>query len=90
VIGNDDYMDFARRVIGAAGRRVAQLDVEALSELVDLREAVRDAIDCAIAGLLVGGYTYAEVGRVLGVTRQAIFQQYGHLVTRTNGKVVVS
>lgn len=72
----------ARRMIRAVGQRAA-VDVEGLAELAQLRDEVdhqlRDAVTAARAGagLSNGGYSWADVARVLGITRQAAQQRFG-------------
>lgn len=71
----------ARRLIRAVGNRCTQ-DVEGLAELARLRDDVDSALVEAIAVLRSGattsgvGFSWADVGRVLGVTRQAAQQRY--------------
>lgn len=72
----------ARRMIRAVGQRAAA-DVEGLAELAQLRDEVdtqlRSAVHAARAGegLSNGGYSWADVARVLGCTRQAAQQRFG-------------
>ena len=76
VVENSAYAAFSRRVIAAAGRRVAAGDVEALPELVALAAAVDEAIGQAVAGLRGVGYSWTEIAARLGVTRQAAHQRW--------------
>ena len=70
-----DYAAFLGRSIRAMGRRVADADPYALAELCNLR-AVLDAAETeAMAGLAAQGYSYTEVARPLGITRQAARQR---------------
>jgi len=72
---------YARRVTQDRG------DIEALAGLVDLSAelevAMAKAMARAIAGLVASGHSWAEIGRALGVTRQAAQQRYSRLVART-------
>jgi hypothetical protein len=77
VIENDAYAAFARRIIRAHGRRIATGDVEALADLVRLSLDVDDAIHAAVTGLRAFGYSWAEIGTRLGITRQAAQQRFG-------------
>lgn len=74
---SDQFGAFVRRVTRAYGRRVADRDIEALAGLATLRSDVDDVIREAVAGLLAAGYSWADIGRQLGISRQGAFQRYG-------------
>jgi hypothetical protein len=74
---NDEYAAFARRVLRAYARRVADGDVEALTLMTDLADEIDTAIGQAVKGLRGFGYSWAEIGSRLGVTRQAAQQRWG-------------
>ena len=74
---NDEYAAFARRVLRAYARRVATGDVEALTLMTDLADEIDAAISQAVTGLRAFGYSWAEIGSRLGVTRQAAQQRWG-------------
>jgi hypothetical protein len=71
-VENSKFAAFARRIVRAYSRRVADGDVEALADLVNLGKAVDEAIVTAIIGLSRFGYSDAEIAARLGVTKQAI------------------
>ncbi|MEV6375467.1 hypothetical protein [Micromonospora musae] len=77
VVENDEFAAFTRRIIRAHGRRVATGDVEALRDLVALSAALDDAIGQAVIGLRAFGYSWAEIGQRLGISRQAAQQRWG-------------
>jgi hypothetical protein len=79
VVENPEFAAFARRILRAAARRVADGDVEGLAGLVALRSEVDAAIAEAIGGLRSPqwSYSWADIARVLGTTRQAAQQRYG-------------
>jgi hypothetical protein len=77
VVENDEFAAFARRIIRAHGRRVATGDVEALRDLVALSTVIDTAIGEAVVGLRAFGYSWAEIGDRLGITRQAAQQRWG-------------
>jgi DNA-directed RNA polymerase specialized sigma24 family protein len=77
VVENDEFAAFARRIIRAHGRRVAAGDVEALRELVALSTVIDEAIGQAVIGLRAFGYSWAEIGQRLGISRQAAQQRWG-------------
>ena len=77
LVENDDYGAFARRILRAYARRVASGDVEALTLMTDLADEIDAAISQAVTGLRAFGYSWAEIGSRLGVTRQAAQQRWG-------------
>ncbi|MCZ7472761.1 hypothetical protein [Micromonospora sp. WMMC273] len=77
VVENDAFAAFARRIIRAHGRRVADGDVEALRDLVALSTDLDRAITDAVVGLRRFGYSWAEIGQRLGISRQAAQQRWG-------------
>ncbi|WP_328853815.1 hypothetical protein OG994_28275 [Micromonospora globbae] len=77
VVENDEFAAFARRIIRAHGRRVAAGDVEALRDLTALSAAIDDAIGQAVIGLRAFGYSWAEIGARLGISKQAAQQRWG-------------
>ncbi len=74
---NDEYAAFARRVLRAYARRIADGDVEALTLMTGLAGEIDTAIGQAVQGLRGFGYSWAEIGSRLGVTRQAAQQRWG-------------
>jgi hypothetical protein len=78
VVENDEYAAFLGRIVRAYARRVAAGDVEALSLMLGLSADLDDAIAQAVTGLRGVGYSWAEIGSRLGITRQAAQQRWGH------------
>jgi hypothetical protein len=76
-VENDEYAAFARRIVRAYSRRVGEGDVEALALMLGLAEEVHIAIAEAVKGLRGCGYSWAEIGSRLGITRQAAQQRWG-------------
>ena len=76
VVENAEFTAFGRRVVRAAGRRVAAGDVDALPNLLALACEVDAAIGDAVAGLRTTGYSWAEIAARLGITRQAAQQRW--------------
>src|SRR3954454_7392414 len=76
-VENDEYAAFTRRVVAAYGRRVAAGDVEALTDMCALSGQLDDAIGSAVIGLRGFGYSWAEIGARLGISRQAAHQRWG-------------
>ena len=77
VVENDEYASFARRVIDAYSRRVAAGDIDAITGMTALADELDAAIRHAITGLRNRGYSWAEIGTRLGITRQAAQQRWG-------------
>ena len=77
LVENDDYAAFTRRVLRAYARRIADGDIEALTALTGLSQEVDTAIGQAVTGLRRFGYSWAEIGSRLGITRQAAQQRWG-------------
>ena len=73
---NDEYGVFVRRVLRAYSRRVGDGDVEALVLMLGLAEEIDTAIAEAVKGLRACGYSWAEIGSRLGITRQAVQQRW--------------
>ncbi len=76
-VGNDEYAAFARRVLRAYARRVATGDIDALTAMTDLSAEVDAVIGQAVTGLRGFGYSWADIGARLGITRQAAQQRWG-------------
>jgi hypothetical protein len=76
-VENDEYAAFVRRILRAYSRRVGDGDVEALALMLGLAEEIDAAIAEAVKGLRAYGYSWAEIGSRLGVTRQAAQQRWG-------------
>jgi hypothetical protein len=77
VVENDEYAAFAHRVILACSRRVAVGDIDALTAMTALADDLDTAIRDAITGLRQRGYSWADIGIRLGITRQAAQQRWG-------------
>jgi hypothetical protein len=72
-----EYGAFIRRILRAYSRRVGEGDVEALTLMLDLAGEIDAAIAEAVKGLRTCGYSWAEIGARLGITRQAAQQRWG-------------
>ena len=77
VVENDEYAAFVRRAVAAYARRVASGDVEALRDLVGLSADLDTALVNAVKGLRAFGYSWADIGDRLGISRQAAQQRWG-------------
>jgi len=77
LVENDEYSAFVRRILRAYARRVGDGDVEALALMVNLADEIDAGIAEAVKGLRTWGYSWAEIGYRLGITRQAAQQRWG-------------
>jgi hypothetical protein len=67
-VKNDEYAAFVRRILRAYSCRVGDGDVEALAVMLGLAEEIDTAIAEAVKGLRACGYSWAEIGSLLGIT----------------------
>ncbi len=81
LVENDEYAAFVRRILHAYSRRVGDGDIEALAHMLGLAEEIDTAITGAVKGLRGYGYSWAEIGARLGITRQAAQQRWGATVS---------
>ena len=77
VVENDAFAAFTRRILAAYARRIADGDIESLTYMTGLADDIDTAIGNAITGLRRLGYSWADIGSRLGVTRQAAQQRWG-------------
>lgn len=75
------WLEFARRIIRRAGRRVAEADDWELAELATFRDEVEDAIAVAVAGMRARGRSWQYIGDALGIKRQSAQERYGDRAT---------
>jgi hypothetical protein len=76
VTQNSDYAKFARRILRAYCRRIATGDIESLTHLISLADDINGAIQQAVNGIRAAGYSWAEIGGRLAITRQAAQQRW--------------
>jgi hypothetical protein len=81
VVENDEYAAFCRRIIRAHAKRVASGDIEALADMAGLSDQLDTAIRDAITGLRAFGYSWADIGTRLGISKQAAQQRWGTIPT---------
>lgn len=72
-----EWLKMLRRMIRAAGRRVADADEVELGQLIELRHDLDDAIAAAVNGQRSRGVSWAYIAAATGVTRQAAQQRWG-------------
>jgi len=76
VIENGDYAAGLVRQIRVMGTR-ASGDLDALAWLAEMALQARQALALAVDGCRARGYSDAEIGQALGITRQAVGQRFG-------------
>jgi hypothetical protein len=73
-----EFAAFGRRIIRAHGRRVAAGDIAALGSLAALSTELDAAMADAVTRLRADhGYSWADIGRELGITRAAACNRFG-------------
>ncbi len=78
VTENDEYAAFLTRALRAYSRRVAAGDIDALAAMATLATDLDHAMTKAITELRARyGYSWADIGTRLGITRQAAQQRWG-------------
>ncbi len=84
--GNYDESDFTRRnlaVIASQGKRAEGGSLAALTALSEGRRHADTWIRWAVAGCRAEGYSDAEIGEALGITRQSVGERFGRKGTLT-------
>lgn len=76
----EDVYGAAERMLKALARRTGEADEFELGELVGMRDVLEQAIVEAIREQLHYGKSWQSIGDSLGITRQAAFKRYAHLV----------
>lgn len=76
-VETDQFLKFARRILRAAGKRVAEADEVELADLAALRTDVDNVIADAVDTWRKQGRSWATIGEALGMTKQGAQQRYG-------------
>jgi len=85
-IDTNAYLRMTARIVSGAGRRVADADPEELAQLLQLRDAVDQAVLQAVSGLRQSGATWQDIGDAIGVTRQAAIMRWAKRVNPAPGQ----
>jgi hypothetical protein len=83
---NYDEADFIRRneaVVTKQGERAAEGNLDALAALGTLHKHVGTWIRWAVEGCRAEGYSDADIGEALGITRQSVGERFGRKGTLT-------
>lgn len=75
-----EYLAFAKRILRAAGRRVASGDEPDLADLAGLVELVDEALVVAVSGMRANGQSWPYIASGLGTTPQAARKRFAERV----------
>lgn len=75
----------AVRMVRALGKRAGG-DVDALPLLAELAGVLDDATHQAVVGCRAAGWSWADIGRVLGTSAQAVQQRHARRVQAAGGR----
>ncbi|OJX70038.1 hypothetical protein [uncultured Microbacterium sp.] len=75
-VETSEYLRMLARMLAAAGRRVAEADEDELAQLVALRDVLESAIEAGVRGQRASGSSLAQIGRGLGVSKQAVHKRW--------------
>lgn len=86
-VENAEYLAMVRRILRAMGSRVGDGDLDTLAEMLALREELDERIAETVRSLHgeKWQYSWAQIGRAVGITRQAAQQRWGR-DTRQGGR----
>jgi DNA-directed RNA polymerase specialized sigma24 family protein len=73
---DEDIVQAVARLIAAVGRRASAADPDSAHWLRYLAGELDDAFAAAVAGWRLSGFSDAQIGRELGVTKQAVQQRW--------------
>lgn len=76
-VDNESFAKFVLSMTKRLGQRVAEADTAQLPYLQAVAAQADAALCHAVTELRANGYTWGEVGRDLGMTRQAAQQRFG-------------
>lgn len=77
-VENADYFQMVGRMVRGMGKRGANGDYTDLTEMAKVQQMMTEAMQTAVDGMREQqGYSWAEVGEGLGITRQAAQQRFG-------------
>ena len=83
-VENDEYAAFVRRVLRAYATRVARGDIDAVADMVAIGRELDDLIQQAVDGLRAKGYSWSDIARCLGISKQAAHERWSHRQIRAH------
>lgn len=81
--------DTAGRLAGELGGREPGSPLAAMAAARDLTAAANDALQETVDRARAAGHSWREIGDVLGTSRQAAFQRFGHPVDPRTGEPMI-
>ena len=73
-----EYLKMLARMIKRAGVRVGVADPEDLVDLLEMKAVLDAAICTAVQGQRDNGFSWADIARPQGVSRQAVQMKFAH------------
>lgn len=77
-VENDEYASFVRRILKAYARRVAMGDIDAVADMVAIGRELDGHIQDAVDGLRDKGYSWSDIARRIGISKQAAHERWSH------------
>ena len=76
----EEWGAFLERILRATERRVGNGDIEGLAVIARVQRVVDETMQRSVDRLRAApwDYSWTDVGRALGITRQAAQQRFGH------------
>lgn len=90
-VETNTYGKMMGRMVKAYGRRVAGQDIEELAGLAQFVKDAETVLGETVAQLRTeegGSYSWAQIGRVLGITRASAQQRFAKYCTEIEGRQV--
>jgi hypothetical protein len=76
IVENEEYAEFARRVLRAYARRIGKGDIDEFTQMAAIAAEMDDILRQAVAGLRAAGFSWAEIAARTGTTRQAAWKRW--------------
>jgi hypothetical protein len=77
-VETEEYVRFLHRVLAALANRVGDADIDMLRGLAGLSPMIDDLLSDTVRRLREEhGYSWADIGRALGITRQSAHERFG-------------
>jgi len=92
VVDNEAFAAFVGRIMRAYARRIEGGDIEGLADMHKLAGELRELTGETVRRLVeTEGYSWADIGRVLGIKRQSAHEMYARRrVVATSGSEVAT
>lgn len=79
IMENAEYAKMMSKMIKAFGRRAANGNPNDLALLVIAQEELTRATQLAVNGLIAQGFSWSEIAKPLGCTRQNAWKKWGSI-----------